>query len=95
MGFALWVEDDTAWAQGTHEYRPMGTAVLGIGSVFTARDFSARRRAPARYDPRFIGLFASLGEMNDWLQKRLARRGRSQRFHLRYKIRVNRVIPPF
>jgi hypothetical protein len=30
MGFALWMEDEVAWAQGTHEYRPMGSAAMAI-----------------------------------------------------------------
>lgn len=70
MGFALWIQDDLAYAQGTHEYRPMGAAVIGVRNVFSPRDFSRRRRAPARMDPSLVGLFASLGEMNDWLKRR-------------------------
>jgi hypothetical protein len=95
VGFALWVHDDTAWAQGTHEYRPMGSAIVGVGSVFTPRDFDRRRRAPDRYDPRFVGLFASLGEMNDWMRKRLRRKGRSQRIEINLKASKDRVVPPF
>jgi hypothetical protein len=75
MGFALWVDGETAWAQGTHEYRPMGAAVIGVQGVFTPRDFRDTRRAPHRYDPRFAGHFASLGEMNDWLRRRPSKRG--------------------
>ena len=67
MGFALWTDGETAWAQGTHEYRPMGTAVIGASGMFTPRDFSRRRPSPPRYDPRFTGFFASLGHMNDFL----------------------------
>ena len=67
MGFALWIDGETAWARGTHEYRPMGSAVIGISGMFTARDFGCRRRSPLRYDPRFSGYFASLGQMNDFL----------------------------
>jgi hypothetical protein len=69
MGFALWVGADTAWAQGTHEYRPMGSAVIGVRGVFTARDFRGRAKAPRRDDPRFTGHFASLGQMNDFLAR--------------------------
>ena len=69
MGFALWIDAETAWAQGTHEYRPMGSAVIGLRGVFTSRDFSRRRNAPPRYDPRFTGHFASLGQMNDFLAR--------------------------
>ena len=75
MGFALWVDGETAWAQGTHEYRPMGAAVIGVRGVFTARDFWRARPAPPRYDPRFTGHFASLGQMNDFLARF---RGRSR-----------------
>ncbi len=67
MGFALWVDGETIWAQGTHEYRPLGAAVISSLGTFTARDFSRRRSAPPRYDPRFTGYFASLGQMNDFL----------------------------
>ena len=28
MGFYLWVDEESAWAQGTYEYRPMGAAVI-------------------------------------------------------------------
>ena len=95
MGFALWVDGDTAIAQGTHEYRPMGSAVAAAGSVFTSSDFSHRRPAPSRYDARFAGLFASLGEMNDWLQSHTRRRGRSHVFKIIHTHRRSRVIPPF
>ena len=95
MGFALWIEENQAVAQGTHEYRPMGAAVIAAGCVFTPRDFNRRRRAPNRYDPRFVGLFASLGEMNDWLKNRLHRQSRSQRLQIQYRPRGNRIIPPF
>ena len=67
MGFALWIDGETAWARGTHEYHPMGSAVIGISCMFTSRDFGGRRNAPPRYDPRFTGYFASLGQMNDFL----------------------------
>ena len=69
MGFALWVGADTAWAQGTHEYRPMGAAVIGVLGGFTPRDFRHRGKAPPRDDPRFTGHFASLGQMNDFLAR--------------------------
>jgi hypothetical protein len=78
LGFALWIDGDVAWAKGTHEYRPMGAAVIGVEGTFVARDFSPRRRAPSSYAPSFEGLYASLGEMNDRLRhgrSQLARRG--------------------
>jgi len=82
MGFALWIENDTAWSQGTHEYRPMGAAVIGAGGTFTPRDFRRYLRPPDRFDPRFVGLFASLGEMNDWLRNRTFRKSRSQQLKI-------------
>ena len=39
MGFYLWLDDDLAWAQGTYEYRPMGTAVIAASDLFRRRDF--------------------------------------------------------
>jgi hypothetical protein len=78
MGFALWIEGDVAWAQGTHEYRPMGTAVVGTEMVFVARDFKARWPAPPRTAPHFIGLFASLGQVNDYLTVRRSQRLRKK-----------------
>lgn len=78
MGFALWIEGETAWAQGTHEYRPMGTAVIGVQGIFTPRDFQRLRRAPGRMDPTLVGLFASLGEMNDYLKRRAIQRSQAR-----------------
>jgi hypothetical protein len=62
MGFYLWVEDGVAWAQGTYEYRPMGTAVISATDLFRQRDFDARRRPPKT--ARLVGQFASLGHLN-------------------------------
>lgn len=95
MGFALWVDGDTVISQGTHEYRPMGCAVAAAGSVLVPRDFSRLRQAPSRFDPRFAGLFASLGEMNHWLQKRTSRQGRSQALKINLESRLNRSVPEF
>ncbi len=95
MGFALWIGHDQIWAQGTHEYRPMGTAVTGLSSVITGRDFRRLRRAPARSDPRFAGLFASLGEMNDFVGKYRSAKSRSQRSRIFSTKTLNRAVPPF
>ena len=95
MGFALWVDGDTAISQGTHEYRPMGCAVVAAGSIFTPRDFSRRRPAPPRYDPRFAGLFASLGEMNHWLQKHVRRNHRSHALQIVHKFHASRIVALF
>jgi hypothetical protein len=69
MGFALWTNDDTAWAAGTHEYRPMGVAVIAGTGVFTAQDFRPARRLPRRSGPHFRGLFASLSDVNRYMAR--------------------------
>lgn len=69
MGFALWLADDAAWAQGTHEYKPMGAAVIAETQLFRPRDFSGRRKAPSRKAEGFQGLFASLEDLNLYLRK--------------------------
>lgn len=68
MGFAVWLTTDEAWAQGTHEYRPMGAAVIARVGQFRARDFRRDRGAPNRRDPSFVGLFGSLEEVNEFLR---------------------------
>ena len=85
MGFALWTDDDMAWAAGTHEYRPMGVAVIAGTGVFTARDFRPARRLPRRGGPHFRGLFASLSDVNHYMArsrsqtiKKNSRRGSSR-----------------
>ena len=72
MGFALWIDGDTAWAQGTHEYKPMGAAVIAGTSQFLGRDFNRYRKPPDRLDPAFRGLFGSLEEVNGYLRTRPA-----------------------
>ena len=95
MGFALWVRGDQAWAMGTHEYRPMGAAVISAHGVFSPRDFHRRRTAPGRMDPGLVGLFASLGEMNDHLRFRIAPRLRSQNRKIFRKKSVSLSMPEF
>ncbi|MBM3814781.1 MAG: hypothetical protein FJW20_24410 [Acidimicrobiia bacterium] len=68
MAFALWVDAETAWAEGTHEYRPMGAAVIASTDLFQPRDFRPRRRRRSRRDAAFQGLFASLEEVNQFLR---------------------------
>ena len=73
MGFALWIDTDEklAWAQGTHEYRPMGAATVAITDRFRLRDFSPRRRCPPRLRrSAFAGFFGSLEEVNESLAER-------------------------
>ena len=93
MGFALWVDGDTAISQGTHEYRPMGCAVAAAGTIFTPRDSSRRRPAPSRYDPRFAGPFASLGAMHHRPKTHVRPKGRSHALQITYPARAGRVVP--
>ena len=66
MGFAVWidVENGLAWAQGTHEYRPMGSAVIASTDQFRHRDFRGTRRPPAHLRDSFAGFYGSLEEVN-------------------------------
>ena len=66
MGFAVWIdlEHRLAWAQGTHEYRPMGTAVIARTDQFRHRDFFPSRSRPADLDNAFAGFFGSLEDLN-------------------------------
>ena len=68
MGFSLWIEKDLAWAAGTYEYRPFGAAVISKTDLFRARDFRQTRKPPPASDASFIGYFASLGEVNQYLK---------------------------
>jgi hypothetical protein len=73
VGFYLWLDDDIAWAQGTYEYRPMGTAVIAATDLFKRRDFDPRRRPPRPGSAEFAGQFASLGHLNLQLKERRRR----------------------
>jgi hypothetical protein len=72
LGFALWIdrESELAWAQGTHEYRPMGTAVVSRRDQFRPRDFRQTRKRPPHLDLAFAGFFGSLEELNVALRGR-------------------------
>ncbi|MBZ5580085.1 MAG: hypothetical protein LAP40_26290 [Acidobacteriia bacterium] len=74
MGFYLWLEDDLAWAQGTYEYRPLGTAVISASDTFRRRDFDPRRRPPVSSTASFAGQFASVGHLNLQLRRRRQKR---------------------
>ena len=91
MGFALWLVDEAARAQGTHEYQPMGTAVIAETQLFRPRDFSGRRKAPSRKAEGFQGLFASLEDLNAHLRKTRRKGAGPQRDRLSY--RKERLIP--
>jgi hypothetical protein len=72
VGFAVWIDDDRelAWAQGTHEYRPMGTAVIASRGQFRSRDFDRTRPAPSHLEKSFAGFYGSLEEVNFRLRSR-------------------------
>jgi hypothetical protein len=84
VGFALWIDEPEgiAWAQGTHEYRPMGAAAIAVTDQFRARDFSQRRRHPARLRNSFAGFFGSLEEVNRHLRVRRRPKPRATPAHL-------------
>lgn len=70
MGFGLWIDVDErlAWAQGTHEYRPMGAAVISWTDQFRPRDFQRPLRFPPALRESFAGFFGSLEEVNEYLR---------------------------
>jgi len=70
MGFALWIDEEqgVCWAQGTHEYRPMGAAVTARLDRFRVRDFARERRPPKSVAASFAGFFGSLESVNDYLR---------------------------
>lgn len=73
MGFALWIDtaERVAWAQGTHEYRPMGAAAVAVTDRFRPRDFRQTRRCPPHLRNSFAGFFGSLEEVNVGLRRPL------------------------
>ena len=73
MGFYLWFDKDVAWAQGTYEYRPMGTAVIAASDLFQQRDFDPRKKKRVPGDAQYAGQFASLGDVNQQLLRRRRR----------------------
>jgi hypothetical protein len=76
MGFALWMDNESglAWAQGTHEYRPMGAAAIASTDQFRARDFRQTRRCPSHLRSSFAGFFGSLEEVNVFLRSGAVKR---------------------
>jgi hypothetical protein len=85
MGFALWIDADAemAWAEGTHEYRPMGTAAIARNGQFRHVDFTRIRRRPPRLENSFAGFYGSLEEVNAILRARTPWRLRWTPGHLR------------
>ena len=84
MGFALWIDgvSGVAWAQGTHEYRPMGAAAIASTDQFRHRDFRQRLRRPEHLSASFAGFFGSLEEVNLRLRSRKPFKLRSTPAHL-------------
>jgi len=79
MAFGLWIDEPEglAWAQGTHEYRPMGAAVVAVTDQFRIRDFRRAARHPEHLRNSFAGMFASLEEVNRHLRGRQNTRTRA------------------
>jgi len=65
----LWIDDELAWAAGTYEYRALGAAVISRTDLFWAGDFRRDRSAPPASDASFVGNFASLGHVNECLNR--------------------------
>ena len=86
MGFALWVdvENRQMWARGTHEYRPMGTAVIARTELFRHRDFRQKRPLPVELHGSFVGFFGSLEEVNIRLRAKAEFRVNSTPANLRW-----------
>lgn len=88
MGFALWIDQELgiAWAQGTHEYRPMGAAAVASTDQFRPRDFRQTRRRPVELQNAFVGFFGSLEEVNVFLRaepgQKIGRKTRATPPHL-------------
>ena len=80
MGFSLWIAGDVAFAQGTYESRAVGAAVISVTDLFKRRDFRPFNHAPSVFDRSYVGLFASLGELNAELRRRRAARGSGGRY---------------
>ena len=67
MGYALYRKDRILWALGTHEYRPMGGAAIAATDLFRPGDFHPAIRAPRENQAEFLGFFASIVDLNDYL----------------------------
>jgi hypothetical protein len=85
LGFAVWVDENeqVVWAQGTHEYRPIGAAVVAICDQFRLRDFRQSLKRPLAVHRLFVGFFGSLEAVNEYVRtphdERSFRRKRSFR----------------
>jgi hypothetical protein len=85
MGFAVWIDAQASlvWAEGTHEYRPMGTAVVAVNDQFRHRDFRQGRRRPKNLETSFAGFYVSLEEVNATLRTGRPPKPRSTPGHLK------------
>jgi len=84
-GFAgEWIDcpGGMVWAQGTHEYRPMGAAVIASTDQFRHRDFRQSRKRPRTLDNSFAGFFGSLEEVNVQMRGRVRWKPRATPAHL-------------
>jgi hypothetical protein len=59
------MKDGLSWAMGTHEYRPMGVAIISDSDYFRPRDFHGRRKLPSQDRTAFVGFFASIEHLNE------------------------------
>jgi hypothetical protein len=75
MGYALWLDGELAYAEGTHEYRAWGSAVVGMCTQFRLKDFRPQRGKRLRQGKEFVGLFPSLEEVNIYLKVQNKNRG--------------------
>ena len=76
MGYALYRQERTLWAAGTHEYRPMGVAAIAVTDLFRPRDFKPSIKVPLEKEADFLGFFASIVDLNDYLvRQRSVQRG--------------------
>jgi hypothetical protein len=84
LGFAVWVDEQeqVIWAQGTHEYRPMGAAVVALTSQFRRADFRQSLKPPPALNRLFVGFFASLETVNHFVGDHRKRRFRNTPAHL-------------
>ncbi|MDZ7638456.1 MAG: hypothetical protein U5J83_09450 [Bryobacterales bacterium] len=57
-----------AYAEGTHEYRAWGSAVVGVRTQFRLKDFRLHAGKRPRLGKEFVGLFPSLEEVNIYLK---------------------------
>jgi hypothetical protein len=69
MGYALYRKDSVLFAAGTHEYRPMGVAAISVTDLFRPRDFRPAMKAPREREAEFLGFFASIVDLNDYLMR--------------------------